>query len=318
MVIMQRNRWFSVLILMGALWGCHQDQATRDTQTSGTIHISVDESYKPLIDSEIRVFQQLYPQAHILADYKPEGDCINDFLKDSSRLIIVTRDLNSREQKYFKNIRIPITSKILAWDAVTLIVNPRNTDTNMTMMDVRKLMQGDPEFKDHELVFDKQNSSLVRYAVDSINKGKPLPPTTKAANGSEQVVDYVASHPKAIGVIGVSWISSPYDSTGLSFLSKIRVVGIMGDSTYNYLAKNPNFQTELKSPKYYFKPYQAYIALKSYPLTRAMYFILREPYFGLGTGFANFLGGNQGQTIIGQFRLFPANLNIVFRDATIQ
>lgn len=315
---MDRIKWFLFLALVAFIWGCQHGHTARDTQTSGTIHISVDESYKPLIDSEIRVFQQLNPQAHILADYKPEADCINDLLKDSSRLIIVTRDLNAAETKYFKDIRIPITSKILAWDAVALIVNPKNSDTDMTMMDVRKLMQGDAEFKGKELVFDKQNSSLVRYAIDSVNHGKPLPAYTKAANGSAQVVDYVAQHPDAIGVIGVSWISSPYDSTGLSFLDKIRVVGIMGDSTYNYLSKNSNFQTELKSPKYYFKPYQAYIALKSYPMTRAMYFILREPYFGLGTGFANFLGGNQGQTIIGQFRLFPANLNIVFRDATIQ
>jgi len=71
------------------------------------------------------------------------------------------------------------------------------------------------------------------------------------------------------------------------------------------------------SSDYYNKPYQSYIALKSYPLTRAFYFIVREPYFGLGTGFANFLGGNQGQLIIGKYRLFPARLNIVFREATI-
>ncbi|GAA4303289.1 substrate-binding domain-containing protein [Compostibacter hankyongensis] len=295
--------------------GCHSNSGTqRDTQTSGTVHISVDESYKPLIDSEISVFETLHPDAHIIVDYKPEAECFKDLINDSAKLVIVTRDLNSTEKKYFQDNKTHITAKILAWDAVALIVNPANRDTTMTMDEVRALMGGQTGNR-YELVFDHQNSSLVRYAIDSINRGKPLPSNTKAANGCAEVVDYVAGHENAVGVIGVSWISNPYDSTGLSFLNKIRVVGLMSDSTLQVQRQNPGFDPATSS--YYFKPFQAYIALKSYPLTRAFYFVLREPYFGLGTGFANFLGGNQGQLIIGQHRLFPARLNIVFRDATI-
>jgi phosphate transport system substrate-binding protein len=66
------------------------------------------------------------------------------------------------------------------------------------------------------------------------------------------------------------------------------------------LSQNQGFNPQ--SPQYisyYFKPYQAYIAFRSYPLTRTVYFVLRQPYFGLGTGFANFLGGNKGHMIIG-------------------
>jgi phosphate transport system substrate-binding protein len=306
---------YGYLIMAMLAAACNNGQQPKDTQTSGTVHISVDESYKPLIDSEISVFESLHPDAHIIADYKPETECIKDLLNDSSRLVIVTRDLNAEEKKYFNEIKIPITAKILAWDAVALIVNPANTDTTMTMNEVRALMGGTSD-KKYDIVFDNQNSSLVRYVIDSVNHGKSLPSDTKAANGCKEVVDYVAEHKNALGVIGVSWISSPYDSTGLSFLDKIRVVGIMSDSTYNNQKMNADFDT--LSSRYYFKPYQAYIALKTYPLTRAFYFILREPYFGLGTGFANFLGGNQGQMVIGQYRLFPARLNIVFREATIQ
>jgi phosphate transport system substrate-binding protein len=113
-------------------------------------------------------------------------------------------------------------------------------------------------------------------------------------------VDYVAANKNALGLIGVSWISDPNDSTALSFLSKVNVVGVKADSADRF-----------------FKPLQYYIALKSYPLTRAFYFILREPYVGLGTGFANFLANDKGQMIMAKYRLFPARLNIVFREATI-
>ena len=42
-----------------------------DTTNSGTIHISVDESFEPVIDSQIQVFEALYPKAKIIAEYKP-------------------------------------------------------------------------------------------------------------------------------------------------------------------------------------------------------------------------------------------------------
>lgn len=316
-----KRMWFYMgLAAVLLATGCgNGGEAPPDTPTSGTIKISVDESFQPLIDTEINVFQNLNPKAHIIASYKSERDCLTDLINDSATLVIVTRPLNDSEQLYFKGIKMPIVSKPLARDAVALIVNPANPDTSLTMPEIKAIMSGADTSRYHDVVFDRQNSSLVRYVIDSINHGKALPSSMKAAEGCAQVVDYVAANKKALGVIGVSWVSDPYDSTGLSFLSKIKVVGVMGDSTYNYLKVNPSFDPHDPAyARYYFKPYQAYIALRNYPLTRTVYFIMREPYFGLGTGFANFLGGNKGQMIIGKERLFPLNLNIQIRQATIQ
>lgn len=287
---------------MGSLFltGCNnQGYIPPDTPTSGTIKISVDESYKPLMDSEIKVFQVQHPKAHIIPVYESEGDCFRNLINDSSRVIIVTRDLNKQEQGYFKGIRMPMVSKILAWDAVALIVNPQNPDTDMTLDQVHSIMDGTTPDK-WQVVFDEQNSSTARFMVDSINHGKPLPSYALAAHGSKQVVDYVARNRKALGVIGVSWISDPNDSLSLAFLNQVKVVGVKGPGEDRF-----------------FKPYQYYIALRSYPLTRAFYFILREAYMGLGTGFVNFLSRDKGQMIMAKYRLFPAHLDIVFRNATI-
>jgi phosphate transport system substrate-binding protein len=316
-----KNFWLHIgLILLLFGWGCNSGgKRPPDTQTSGSIKISVDESFQPLLDTEISVFESLFPEAHIIPAYKSERDCFRDLLNDSAKLIIATRELDDSEKIYFQGIRMPINSKPIARDAIALIVNPANPDTNMTMHEIRAIMAGKDSAKKYNIVFDNQNSSLVRYVLDSINHGEPLPAGTMAAKGCANVVDYVSQHKDALGVIGVSWVSNPYDSTGLSFLKKIRVAGVMSDSTFHYLSQNPGFSPhDPQYARYYFKPYQAYIALKSYPLTRTVYFILREPYFGLGTGFANFLGGNKGQLIIGKNRLFPLNMNIQIREATIQ
>src|SRR5450631_3049117 len=68
-----------------------------ETPTSGTINISVDESFQPVIDSEIKVFESSYPNAHIIPHYKPEAECLRDLAGDSTRLIIVTRGLSPEE-----------------------------------------------------------------------------------------------------------------------------------------------------------------------------------------------------------------------------
>jgi phosphate transport system substrate-binding protein len=162
-------------------------------------------------------------------------------------------------------------------------------------------MDGSDSAKKRQIVFDNQNSSTVRYVRDSINKGKALPQNVMAAKTNSEVVDYVAKMKDAIGVIGVSWISDPNDSTSIEFTNKVTVVKVRADYGSEFV-----------------KPYQAYIALGSYPLKRGLFFCLKEPYGGLGSGFATFLGSYEGQMIVSKFRLFPARLNVVFREANIR
>lgn len=73
-----------------------------DTTKSGTIHISVDESFKPVIDSHIKVFESHYPDAHVVVHYKPEAECLRDLNIDSIRMVIVTRGLKEDEQVTMK------------------------------------------------------------------------------------------------------------------------------------------------------------------------------------------------------------------------
>src|ERR1051325_7032184 len=88
--------------LISSCSGLHK-RTDIDTPNSGTIHISVDESFKPVIDSQIQVFEALYPGAKIIAHYKPEAECFKDLIHDSIRMIIVTRGLTEQEEKFYKD-----------------------------------------------------------------------------------------------------------------------------------------------------------------------------------------------------------------------
>jgi phosphate transport system substrate-binding protein len=63
-------------------------------------------------------------------------------------------------------------------------------------------------------------------------------------------------------------------------------------------------------------PYQANIMRKRYPLVRGLYYILKENYDGLGSGFSNFMIYEKGQLIFRRAYLGPAKMNFTIRSAS--
>lgn len=270
-----------------------------DTLSSGNIKISVDETYKPIIEEQLKVFDSSFPEANITVEYKPEADCIKDFLNDTTRLILVTRELSADEKKVLESKKVVPTSLAIAKDAVAVIVNNNSADTVLSVSQVKGILTGIYKTK-YTVVFDNQGSSTLRYVMDSLLPGQKLGANVFAAKSADSVIKYVANNEGAIGFVGVSSVSDFADPEGLAFIKDVKVVSILNDS----LQKT-------------YRPYQGYIAPNWYPLTRNLYFIHRETYFGLGTGFANFLARERGQLIFKQARLFPLRSNIIFREAAV-
>jgi phosphate transport system substrate-binding protein len=57
--------------------------------------------------------------------------------------------------------------------------------------------------------------------------------------------------------------------------------------------------------------------LKRYPLVRGLYYILKENYGGLGSGFANFMQYEKGQLIFWRAYLGPTRMQFNVRSATM-
>ena len=151
-------------------------------------------------------------------------------------------------------------------------------------------------------VFDGLNAtSTVRFAVDSILKGKAFSrEKVFAVKSSQEVINYVSTHDNTIGFVGVSWIGNKEDTSQLSFLKKVKIASL-----------------ECNCPeKSFVKPYQYNILSRRYPLVRGLYYILKENYTGLGSGFANFLQYEKGQLIFWRAYLGPARMRFDIRSAT--
>lgn len=302
-----RMKWILMAASFGIILftGCsgRNVRTDLDTTNSGTIHISVDESFKPVIDSQIQVFEALYPKAKIIADYKPEAECFKDLIKDSTRMIIVTRGLTDEEEKFYKDSLsfYPSYDKV-ANDAIAVIVNNDDPDSLFSMGKIRGILDGSTGDKQLAVFDGLKETSTIRFAIDSILKGKPFDPKKVfAEKNSLGVINYVAGHKNVLGFVGVSWIGNKEDTSQLSFLKKVRIAAI-----------------ECRCPeKTFVKPYQANIETKRYPMVRGLYYILKENYNGLGGGFANFMTYEKGQLIFMRSYLWPAKMNFRIRSATL-
>jgi phosphate transport system substrate-binding protein len=274
----------------------------QETSVSGTINISVDESFKPVIDSQIKVFESQHPDAHIIVKYKPEAECLRDLNVDSIRMVIVTRPLTNEEETTLTNkLQYRPSYGPLAFDAIAVIVNNQVKDSTFTMQDIRSMAKGTSGYKYKVLLDGKTATSTVRFVVDSLLKGQPLSPNVVAAPNTEGVIDYVSKNQDAIGLLGVSWIGNKDDTTQLSFLKKVKIAQIECrgcDGTY-------------------VDPVQYNIAYDRYPMIRPLYFILKENFDGLGNGFANFLIYEKGQKIFNRAYLLPARMSFVERKMQI-
>ena len=275
------------------------EEKVLDNQTSGSIKISIDETYRPVMEEQLKIFTARFPDAHIIAEYKPEADCFKDFFEDTTRVIFVTRELSEQEKQFCLNKQWVTKSMAMARDAVVFITSTKNVNPEFKLTKLREYMTGmDSTYK---IVFDNKKSSTVRYIIDSMIAGKTLSTKIFATNTSEEVIDYVSKNDKAIGVIGVSWVADHSDSTTETFLKKVNVAGIWPDND---------------STNAFVKPFQAYIGLKEYPCTRNFYFISKESWQGLGTGLVNYLC-RDGQIVFKQAKMFPLRVNVLLRDAKV-
>ncbi len=276
-----------------------------ETPTRGSIKITVDESFQPLIDTEVFTFTHLYANAKIKPQYKPEYDVINDFMNDSVKVIVTSKKLTDYQIQYLRDTQIIARTSSYAYDGLAIVINKENKDTLLKYNNIKDIFLGklkkwkdiDPKSKlgDIRVIFDNNKSGNIRYFKELFGIKDSLSGNFFAVNNNSEVISFVSRNSDALGIVSVNWISDKDDSLSMSFINKINVVAVsqqfVNDGTY-------------------YRPYQGSIYDKSYPFVREIYLISRETFAGLGTGFINWACAEQGQRIVLKSGLVPATMPI--------
>mgnify|MGYP003213000483 CR=1 FL=1 len=100
---MKRKYLFYLLLCVLACTACHSSgkSGKEETLYSGEIRIAVDESFKPIMEEELQVYQALTPEAVIHPIYCSEVEAVSLLLKDSVRLAVTHRRLTEEELASF-------------------------------------------------------------------------------------------------------------------------------------------------------------------------------------------------------------------------
>lgn len=287
-----------------------------DTYSSGAITFASDESFSPVIEEERELFESIYREAKLTPIYTNESEAIQMLLDGKISMAVTSRDYKPEELAMLKaNKQFPRSIKF-AYDGLALIENTQNTDSCISVKDIRRILLGEvtrwdeiyPHSKNGEIkvVFDNPKSSTVHFAEDSILGGKPISsPNVAAVNKVEDVIKYVEKNKGAIGIIGSNWLNDQRDTTNLTFKKEIRPMAVS--------------RLDVANVQNSYKPYQYYFFNDSYPLVRTLYILLNDTHMGLPTGFANFIiSQDKGQMIVLKTGLLPAYGNLTVRRVQIR
>jgi phosphate transport system substrate-binding protein len=300
------TRYLYLLVLLTLLsCGGGKNRVLDETPTRGNIKITVDESFQPIMDSEVFTFTHLYKSARITPSYKPEYDVINDFMNDSVKVIVTSKKLSDYQIQYLRDTLVIARTTTYAYDALALVTNRANMDTLIKYNIIKDIFLGktkkwneiNPKSRlgDIRVIFDNTKSGNIRYFKELFEIKDTLGKNFFAVKSNAEVIDFVSRNPDALGIVSVNWISDKDDSLSMSFIKKVNVVAVS--------------QQFINDGSYY-RPYQGSIYDKSYPFVREVYFISRETFAGLGSGFINWACAEQGQRIVLKSGLVPATMPI--------
>lgn len=295
----------AALLLVAA---CKNEPAKKegpDARLDKTLHMSIDESFEPVMREEIKVFESSYPDVTVVAEFKPESDCIRDLEKDSTKIVIISRELTRDETKHFdKKISYKPEFAQLAKDAVAVVVNKNAADSVFSLKDIKQLLAGTGNQKQGVAIDGNRATSTVRYLRDSVLKGTAFGKNITGAKNSEELINYIATTPNAIGFVGISWITNPQSDQQEQAVDKVRTA---------LVECNKNCDTGE-----FAKPSQQTITFDQYPLVRGLYYVLKENYPGIGSRFVGFLTTERGQLIFKRALLMPATMSFNRRKTNME
>jgi phosphate transport system substrate-binding protein len=310
------NRFVGLTLFLGLFLACgNKPKSLPYDYEAAAAAFASDESFYPILDEELEVYQALHAQGELKPIYTDQEDAIKQLMENKVWLAFATRQLSQREMDNLKARSFIPRVIPIAYDGLAIIVNNANPDTCISVKDFCRILSGEvTNWKDIypnsrlgaiDVVFDNPKSSTVTYCVDSLLGGKPIQGTDNigAVKKSAEVIDWVERHENAIGIIGSNWLNDKRDTTNVTFKKNITVMKVS--------------RLDSATAHNSFKPYQYYLYNGSYPLIRTIYALLNEPRSGVPTGFAHFCRLPKGQMIIFRSGLLPIQAGMEVRNINV-
>ena len=290
----------------------------KSTSTRGIAKIMCDESFQSVLEQEIAVFEYQYPEASIMPDYVNEGAALDSLFSKKVDLIITSHDLTAEQKKLLKKAGRGYRTRMIAVDAIAIIVNKQNDIDELSMEDLSEIFTGKAKrwgevyptkLKNDsiKILFDGSGTGVVNYIKNKFLKGGKFGSNVYAKKSSPEVFEAVEKSKNVIGLIGVSWITSDLKSVEKPISEKYDELKENNEvSVIDFTDRIKVMPVRAMDKAQGVKPYQAHIYSGDYPLVRSIWAIDASYNGTLDHGFFAFLTGVIGQKIILQTGILPA------------
>ncbi len=291
-------------VLILALLGCETER--RESPTKGFVTVVVSESVAPMIEQEQKQFQELYPAAHVSLVTASAREAITRLFNDTIKIIVASRPFNDEEKKFIEKAHLAVASYRIAVDGIAILVNDANPVTQLRTTELDSIYRGlVTDWKSVggkgapiEVCLPDLNSANVEVVRTKVLRGGKFSPPARIVKTSPEMLDFVAERPRAIGMVGINWVSDKKEN--------VRIVSLM----------DPQAPDSLGIKGEYILPYQAYLYKGFYPLTRDVYIYSRSDNFSPAAGFLSFVTSAPGQKIVLNNGLVPATMPVRLVELT--
>jgi len=285
---MKNNALYSLFFILLFSIACNRKIEEIEAPTMGKLKVVADESIRDIAQQEEEIFERSYPYAYLDVSYTNEYDLFSQFMADSIDVVLTTRTLTPEETVYLEKRQSIAQHYPFAKSAIAFVTNKTSTDTTYTYEQLKSMMS-DPGSKSI-FVIENVKSGIAREVLQFINLST-LPGHFYALTSKNEVLDYIKTHEKAIGIIDYSDISDTDNPYTQEVLESIQLIGI----------SRPVDSIQAG----FVKPYQYNLQDHKYPFTRDLYLITKTGRSDIGIGFASFMCAEIGQRIVLKAGLLP-------------
>lgn len=287
------------LVLVSACSPNFKNASMENSPTSGTLNVYYDEGLEPHVINQKLTFESQYPHAQINLFLSSESEAVHALYVDCCEIAVISRGLSALEKKAFASKKFFPRYSAVAKSGIALITNSATPIDKLSYEQMLALLT--KSFVAHDsanrevplnVIFDKNNSSVIHYLSDSLLKGAKFSANCNTLGSTLESINYVAKNKNTIAFIDFSWLSDKDDSLYKANRSRLKFIciGNQGSKTYEY-------------------PSQSSFKLNTYPLTRTVYVYRKTGDYTLAKGFESFMAGPKGQLIFLKQGLLPTRQN---------
>jgi phosphate transport system substrate-binding protein len=206
----------SVLVLTMALFGASQAIAQQMLQIKGS------DTLINLVQRLAEVYMEENPGNYIAVTGGGSGTGVAALINKKCDIANASRTMKAKEVANATRNGVTVNRVVIAMDGLSVIINPKNTKTQMTVNEIGRIFRGEvtnwSELGGDNVpitLYGRQsNSGTFIFFRDVILKGDYSQKMNRM-NGNAQIVEAIKADAGGIGYVGVGYVK---DATGLSIV----------------------------------------------------------------------------------------------------